>query len=388
MNTLHRTAVVLLCAVGLSHSSWAVEAQIRFYPQQQLWAQQTDAARQLHNVVLPNTAVVNRGDVALTLASVRFELLREGQVVQTQPLGPEQLQAIAAGGAQLAQSGMMQALDFQFAPDLLFGEGVSVSAQRRLAPGEALYLSSRLFAYAGKAEQLRVVASFEGEADAAIGEIQIRHEAAPGRYRFPLKGRWYVAAASTPHSHHRWVVNQAFALDIGRIGANGFSHKGRGQRMRDFHAYGEPVYAAADGEVIEVRDDMPDSTDLLRRPGESIDSQMQRVEAQQAEWLAGGGRDLIGNHVLLAHADGVHTVYAHLAPGSLVVKAGDRVRVGQRIGAIGGSGSSTEPHLHFHACDRPEVMRCAGLPIEFENIEIVFADHPRQIQSGDLVDAR
>lgn len=388
MNTLHRAAAVILCAIGLSHPVWAVDVQIRFYPQEQLWAQQTDAARKLYNVVLPNAAVVNQGDVALTLASLRFELLRGGQVLQTQPLGPEQLAAIAPGGAQLAQSGMMQALDFQFAPDLLLGEGVRVSGQRRLEPGEALYLSSRLFTYAGTAEQLRIVASFEGEADMAVGTIQIRAEAAPGRYRFPLKGRWYVAAGSTPHSHHRWVVNQAFALDIGRIGANGFTHKGKGQRMRDFHAYGEPVYAAADGEVIDLRQDMPDSTNLLRRPGESIESQMQRVQEQQAAWLASGGRDLIGNYVLLAHADGVYTVYAHLAPGSLVVKAGDQIRSGQRLGAIGSSGSSTEPHLHFHACDQPEVMRCAGLPIEFDNTEIVFADHPRQIQSGDLIDAR
>jgi murein DD-endopeptidase MepM/ murein hydrolase activator NlpD len=383
-----RIAAVLLCALGLkANVAWAADVEVRFFPAQRLWAQQTDAPRGLHNLLLPNAAVVNRGELALSLKAVRFELLLDDFVLQTQHLGPEQLQVLAKRGAQLAQAGMMQVLDFQFAPDILFGEGVTVGAQRRLEPGEALYLPPRLFVYAGKPQRLRVVASFEGEADEVSAEITLRHDVAPGRYRFPVKGRWYVAAAGTPHSHHRWAVNQSFALDLGRIGQNGLSYKGRGTRMRDFHAYGAPVLAVADGEVIEMRDDMPDSIDLLRQAGESIESQMQRVLARQDAWMAEGGRDIVGNYVMIGHADGVYSVYAHLAPGSVAVKSGDNVRGGQRIGAVGSSGSSTEPHLHFHACDRPALLHCEGLPIAFEELEIVFADHPRQIQSGDLVDA-
>jgi len=390
MTTLLRITSVLACAFAVAGAAVATDAtvHVRFYPQDQLWAQQTDAARGLHNLVLPNAAVVNRGERARSLDSVRFELVRDGRVIQAQQLGPDQLQAVAAAGAQLAQSGMMQALDFQFAPDLLLGQGVGVSAQRHLEPGQALYLPSRLFTYSGMPQHLRIVATFAGDDVEVSGEIAIRHDAAAGRYRFPVQGRWYVAAASTAHSHHRWVVNQAFALDLGRIGRNGLSHRGSGRRMRDYHAYGQPVLAVADGTVVAIRDDMPDSTALLRGNGESLASHMQRVQAQQNQWLAAGGLDMIGNHVLLAHAGGVHTVYAHLAPDSVAVKPGDAVRAGQRIGAIGSSGSSTEPHLHFHACDQPALLRCAGLPIEFDDLEIVFADHPRQIQSGDLVDAR
>jgi murein DD-endopeptidase MepM/ murein hydrolase activator NlpD len=53
--------------------------------------------------------------------------------------------------------------------------------------------------------------------------------------------------------------------------------------------------------------------------------------------------------VILAHADGLITLYAHLddtlAPPP--VKVGDVVEAGQRIGAIGLTGVTTGPHLHF-----------------------------------------
>ena len=46
---------------------------------------------------------------------------------------------------------------------------------------------------------------------------------------------------------------------------------------------------------------------------------------------------------------------------------------------------STEPHLHFQVCDRAEPLTCAGVPINFTNIELPYADYPRPLQSGDIV---
>ena len=51
-----------------------------------------------------------------------------------------------------------------------------------------------------------------------------------------------------------------------------------------------------------------------------------------------------GQVVILDHGGGVVTVYAHLS--SFAATSG-RVRRGQRIGAIGSTGLSTGPHLHF-----------------------------------------
>lgn len=52
-----------------------------------------------------------------------------------------------------------------------------------------------------------------------------------------------------------------------------------------------------------------------------------------------------GNQVLLRHADGTETRYGHLSV--VGVRAGQVVTVGQQIGAVGSTGVSTGPHLHF-----------------------------------------
>jgi len=52
-----------------------------------------------------------------------------------------------------------------------------------------------------------------------------------------------------------------------------------------------------------------------------------------------------GNVVILRHADGVETVYAHNERNER--REGDRVRKGEIIGRVGRTGRSTGPHLHF-----------------------------------------
>ena len=52
-----------------------------------------------------------------------------------------------------------------------------------------------------------------------------------------------------------------------------------------------------------------------------------------------------GNTVRISHAGGYETVYAHLE--SMNVRAGQRVRAGDRIGAVGMSGQAFAPHLHY-----------------------------------------
>ncbi|MBC2902864.1 M23 family metallopeptidase [Streptomyces cupreus] len=59
-----------------------------------------------------------------------------------------------------------------------------------------------------------------------------------------------------------------------------------------------------------------------------------------------------GVEVVLEHAGGYYTQYAHLA--AVAVEQGERVGVGQWIGQSGTSGNSTGPHLHFEARVTPE----------------------------------
>ncbi|OYO11577.1 hypothetical protein CGZ94_14180 [Enemella evansiae] len=55
--------------------------------------------------------------------------------------------------------------------------------------------------------------------------------------------------------------------------------------------------------------------------------------------------DWAGTHVVLRHADGSLSVYAHLS--ATTVGVGDMVTAGQQIGAIGTTGKSFGPHLHL-----------------------------------------
>ena len=62
-----------------------------------------------------------------------------------------------------------------------------------------------------------------------------------------------------------------------------------------------------------------------------------------------------GNAVVLDHGGGVYTGYWHLS--ELNVQPGDRVALGQRLGAVGSTGLSTGAHLHWE-------MRVGGLPVD------------------------
>ncbi|WP_327184399.1 M23 family metallopeptidase [Streptomyces sp. NBC_01334] len=52
-----------------------------------------------------------------------------------------------------------------------------------------------------------------------------------------------------------------------------------------------------------------------------------------------------GNAVVIKHANGVYSQYAHLS--SIHVKVGQIVKTGQKIALSGNTGNSSGPHLHF-----------------------------------------
>ncbi|HEY3315896.1 MAG TPA: M23 family metallopeptidase [Bacillota bacterium] len=57
-------------------------------------------------------------------------------------------------------------------------------------------------------------------------------------------------------------------------------------------------------------------------------------------WISGYGQT-----VIIAHASGYRTLYAHIQKA--LVKAGKPVKQGQVIALVGSTGKSTGPHLHF-----------------------------------------
>jgi hypothetical protein len=60
--------------------------------------------------------------------------------------------------------------------------------------------------------------------------------------------------------------------------------------------------------------------------------------------------------MLVAHHSIADAFYAHMRPGSLKVKVGDKVVTGQVLGVLGNSGNTDAPHLHFHVMDGPSPL--------------------------------
>ncbi len=70
------------------------------------------------------------------------------------------------------------------------------------------------------------------------------------------------------------------------------------------------------------------------------------VQAAAAGTVSKAARhDIYGNFILIDHLNGQQTLYAHLS--RIDVQPGDRIFQGQTIGAVGTTGNSTGPHLHF-----------------------------------------
>jgi murein DD-endopeptidase MepM/ murein hydrolase activator NlpD len=359
--------------------------EVRFCPATRAYSWPLESRRGIHALVLQNVAVVNQGEPA-ELTAIELELLAGGGVVDSRRLAGDGLGAIAAFGPRLQGSGQMELLGWQFCGKALIAEGVQLGGPT-LAAGQALLVAQQPFAFRGDRDALRVRAHARvaGRELTVEGTLPISTAASAREYRFPLSGEWFVAVGASLHTGHRWALPEEFGIDVVRLGEGGRTHRGDGTRFADYYAYGAPVLAAAPGRVVAALDGTPEDPATLRQPGETDDGFLARVMAGQMDLLARGAGAVAGNHVIVDHGGGEHSMYGHLQPGSVAVKVGDTVRAGQPIGRLGSSGNSTEPHLHFQVCDGPQPLACAGIPVEFAGVRLPFADYPRALQSGDMV---
>ena len=363
--------------------------EIRFCPASAVRTYPLESRRDLQSLLLQNVAVINHGTAPFKIENIEIELLRSNRVIESRNVDREAVQRIADRGAKLQAAGILQHVGFQFCGTDLIAPSIKL-AGATLARDQALLIASQVLAFNGARDTLRVRVhgNIDGHAAEFTGSIPIKSEFATNNYIFPLRGVWYVGYGASLHTGHRWAIPEEFALDIAKIGESGLSHKSDGVRFDDYYAYGADVLAAADGHVISAANDQPEDPSAMQRPNETQEAYFARLQKEQGERLAKGLTAITGNYVMIDHGKNEYSLYAHLQPGSVRVHVGAQVKTGDVIGKLGSSGNSTEPHLHFHVCDKPDPLMCAGIPVNFSNVTIQWADLPRPIQSGDIVTAK
>lgn len=179
----------------------------------------------------------------------------------------------------------------------------------------------------------------------------------------PLEGSGWIAShgLSNASSHRRTLlaidgqarIAQRFAIDWTRVGADGQVFRGDPAKNSNWTPYGAAVLAVADGRVVQVQDGIPENDPTSDTKAIPIT-------------LTTVG----GNFLILDLGDGRFAFYAHLRPGSFVIRAGARVRRGQVLARLGNSGQSDAPHLHLHIVNAPSPLAAEGLPLVFERFEL------------------
>jgi murein DD-endopeptidase MepM/ murein hydrolase activator NlpD len=179
----------------------------------------------------------------------------------------------------------------------------------------------------------------------------------------PLRGgEWLAGNGPANNSGHRRAlvpiggkacIAQRFAIDWVQLREDGKTWAGDRLKNASYRAYGAEILAVADASVVSIKDGIP----------ENIPGPASRAVPITLETVG-------GNYVILDLGNDRYAFYAHMQPGSIRVKPGDRVRRGQVLGLLGNSGNSTEPHLHFHIGDSNSPLGSEGLPYVFESFEV------------------
>jgi murein DD-endopeptidase MepM/ murein hydrolase activator NlpD len=194
----------------------------------------------------------------------------------------------------------------------------------------------------------------------------------------PLTGSdWVARSGPSNDSYHRRgilvfdggaTIDRRYAIDWVQS-ENGATFSGDALDTRSYYAYGEEVLAVADGRAIYARDGIPEN--VPRHDG------FRPAVPLSMDTLA-------GNTITLDVGRGQFAYYMHLQPGSLRVRAGDRVRRGQVLARIGNSGDSREPHLHFEVTTSSRLLVGEGLPYVIDRYRGKSADDSWQIRTREL----
>jgi Peptidase family M23 len=182
----------------------------------------------------------------------------------------------------------------------------------------------------------------------------------------PLRGEWIAGDAANTRrdaahrravlvdNGHAWLA-QRYAIDwvqYQTVEGRRTTWKGSEDKNASYFCYDQPIYSVAAGKVVDMSDGMAENTPHSGAYAAPLDF-----------------NNAAGNHVVEEIAPHRYVLYAHMRPGTVQVKTGEEVGLGQIIGHVGNTGSSSEPHLHMHIDDQPSFLGGNGVPYEFTSGE-------------------
>lgn len=161
-----------------------------------------------------------------------------------------------------------------------------------------------------------------------------------------------------PPVHGHWKLiptpgHERFAFDLVAIDPlshrlftkPGWQHWIGKMTVQDSYSWIKPVIAPVSGDVVAASDGWPDRYQL------HLIRDLARTLLSRPKLTPEDIRPFAGNYIIL-ESHGFFVVLAHFKQGSLQVSVGDRVTSGQTLGAVGNSGFSIQPHLHFQLMDQ------------------------------------
>jgi len=167
------------------------------------------------------------------------------------------------------------------------------------------------------------------------------------------RGSGYIAAdACCKATRHRrallpvdgsLTIGERYAVDWEQVDSHGRIYSGSRTDLGSYAIFGKKALAVANGRVVKAVDGLDEQV-----PGTFPNE----IALDQAD----------GNSVIVYLGNGNYALYAHLEPGSLKVRVGDRVKRGAVLGLVGNTGNSIAPHLHFQIMSAPSPSASSGLP--------------------------
>ena len=198
----------------------------------------------------------------------------------------------------------------------------------------------------------------------------------------PVEGADWLAEdgpSNDQDNHHRRGVvildgqpvdSRRFAIDWKQV-KDGAAFSGDARDVHSYCSYGKEALAVADGRVVTARDGLPENI-----PGHG--DAFHPAVPITLETVA-------GNTITLDLGGGQFAYYMHLQPGSLRVKAGDRVRRGQVLARVGASGDAREPHLHFEVTTSSKLLAGEGVPYLIDRYSSkITSDGPAELHTHEL----